>query len=76
MLPHNRLLLTALLLSLLVGSIIRHGVFKGLREVEFAAADKNKVTELLQHAYEQPIQLNLIGDRVRQMTLTLQRAAA
>ena len=35
--------------------------------VEFAAADKTKVTELLQHAYEQPIQLNLIGDRVRQI---------
>ena len=35
--------------------------------VEFAAADKKKVTELLQHAYTQPIQLNLIGERVRQM---------
>jgi IMP dehydrogenase len=34
---------------------------------QFDAADKTKVTELLQHAYEQPIQPNLIGDRVRQM---------
>ena len=35
--------------------------------VEFAAADKTKVTELLQHAYTQPIQLDLIGERVSQM---------
>lgn len=35
--------------------------------VEIAAADKARVTSLLQHVYSQPIQLNLIGERVRQM---------
>jgi IMP dehydrogenase len=34
---------------------------------EIAAAPKGKVTSLLQHVYTQPIQLNLIGERVRQM---------
>ena len=35
--------------------------------VEFAAADKSKVTALLQDAYSQPIQIELIAERVRQM---------
>ena len=34
---------------------------------EIADAPKGKVTSLLQHVYTQPIQLNLIGERVRQM---------
>lgn len=35
--------------------------------VEFAAADKTKVTALLQDAYSQPIQIDLIAERVRQI---------
>jgi len=35
--------------------------------VEFAAADKSKVTALLQDAYSQPIQIELIAERVRQI---------
>ncbi len=35
--------------------------------VEFAAADKSKVTSLLQDAYSQPIQIELIAERVRQI---------
>jgi IMP dehydrogenase len=35
--------------------------------VEIAASDKGKVTALLQHVYSQPIQPELIGERVRQM---------
>jgi IMP dehydrogenase len=34
---------------------------------EIAATNKTQVTSLLQHVYTQPIQLELIGERVRQM---------
>ncbi len=34
---------------------------------EIAATDKTRVTALLQHVYAQPIQFDLIGERVRQM---------